>query len=82
MEARKAALEGVTKLKAKFEIAKAKKLEMGKRASAARAEAARLHSLAEVEEAKATKLEEGMQVADRAISSVSDQALQEAKQLA
>ena len=46
----------MTKLKAKFEIAKAKKLEMGKRASAAWVKVARLRSLAKTEEAKATKL--------------------------
>ena len=82
LEARKTALEGVTQLKAKFERAKAKKLEMGKRASTARAEAARLRLLADEEEAKALKLEEGMQVTDKAISSAGAQALQEAKQLA
>ena len=60
LEARKAALEGVTRLKAKFEMAKAKKMKMGKRASTTRAEAARLRSLAEAEKTKAIKLEEGM----------------------
>ena len=51
-------------------------------ASAARAEVARLHSLVEAEEAKAAKLEEGLQVPKMAISSVGDQAIQKAKQIA
>ena len=63
-------------MKAKFEVAKAKKIDMGKRASAARVEAARLHSLAEAQEAKVAELKKGMQVAKMAISSVGDQALQ------
>ena len=60
METRKADIEEVTKSKAKFEVAKAKKLDIGKRASAARAKAVRLCSLVEAEETKATKLEEGL----------------------
>ena len=82
METRKADIEKVTKLKAKFEVAKAKKLDIGKRASAARADASRLCSLVEAEELKATKLEEGLQVTEMAISSVGDQAIQKAKQIA
>ena len=41
LETRKTAIEGVNKLKAKFELAKAKKQEMEKRASAARDEVER-----------------------------------------
>ena len=63
-------------------MAKGKKIDIGKRASAARAEVAILHSLAEVENAKAAKLEKGMQIAEKAISSVGEQALQKANQIA
>ena len=82
LETRKTALEGLNKLKAKFELAKAKKQEMERRASAARDEVERLRSLVEAEEAKVTKLEEGMKAADKAISSAGEQALSEARQLA
>ena len=82
METMKTAIEGVNKLKAKFELAKAKKQEIEKRASAARAEVERLRSLIEAEEAKVTKLEEGMKAADKAISSAGEQALSETRQLA
>ena len=47
-------------MKAKFEVAKAKKIDMGKRASTVQAEVDRLHSLVEAKEAKAAKLEEGI----------------------
>ena len=45
LETRKTAIEGVNKLKAKFELAKAKKQEMQKRASATRAKMERLRLL-------------------------------------
>ena len=73
LETRKTAIEGVNKLKAKFELAKAKKQEMEKRASVARAGVERLHLLLEVEEAKVTKLEDGMKATDKAISSPGEQ---------
>ena len=57
-------------MRAKFEVAKAKKIDLDKKASVARAEVARLHSLVETEEAKLAKLEDGMKMADMAISSV------------
>ena len=71
----------MTKLKAKFKVAKSNKLDIGKRASAARAEVARLRSLVKAEEAKVSKLEEGMQVAEMAISSIGNQAMRKAKQI-
>ena len=55
---------------------------MERRASAARDEVERLRSLVKAEEAKVTKLEEGMKPTDKAISFVGEQALQEARQLA
>ena len=55
---------------------------MERRASTARDEVERLRSLAEAEEANATKLKEGVQAANRAISSTGEQALQEARHLA
>ena len=82
LEARKSAVEVVSKLKAKFELAKAKKQEMEKRTSAAQAEAERLRLLLEAEEAKIAKLEEGMKAVDKAISSAGEQALSETRQLA
>ena len=82
LESRKTTIEGVNKLKAKFELAKARRQEMEKRPSVARAEIERLRSLVEAEEAKVTKLEEGMKAADKAISSAGEQALSETRQLA
>ena len=72
----------MTRLKAEFEMAKANKLDIGKQTWAARAEIARLCSLVKAEEAKVAKLEKGMQVTNMAISSVDDQAIQKAKQIA
>ena len=54
LETRRTTIEGVNKLKANFTLAKAKKQEMEKRASVARAEVERLRSLIEAEEAKVT----------------------------
>ena len=75
-------IDEVTKLNAKFEVAKVNKIDMDKRASRARAELAKLCSLVEAEETKVAKLEDGMQVAEMAISSVGNQAMLKAKQIA
>ena len=82
LETRKVDLDKVTKLKAKFEVAKAKKIDLEKRASAAQAEVTRLRSLVEKEEAKLPKLEDRMKVANMVIFSVGNQALEKAKVLA
>ena len=81
LETRKTAIKGVNKLKAKFELAKAKKQEMEKRASATQAEMERLRLLLEAEETKFAKLEDGIKAADKAISSAGEQALSEIRQL-
>ena len=75
MELRKADATEVTKLKAKFEAAKAKKMDLEKRVLVAREEVDRLRSLVEKEEAKLANLEDGMKVTDLAISNVGNQAM-------
>ena len=57
-------------------------MDISKTTLVAQAEAARICSLAEAQEAKAGKLEEGIQVTELAISYVGDQALQKAKKIA
>ena len=82
LEARKSSAEVLAKLKAKFELAKAKGQEVEKRASAVQTEIDRLRSLLEAEEAKLAKLEESKKTIDKAISFTGEQAISEAKQLA
>ena len=63
-------------------MAKAKKMDLDKRVSAARVEITRICSSVEIEEAKLARLEDGMKVIDMAISSVGNQAMEKAKAIA
>ena len=78
----RADLNKVTRFKAKFEVAIVKKINLDKRVSVSREEVAKLRSLVEAEETKLTILKEAMKIADMAISSVGDQAMQKAKLIA
>ena len=57
-------------------------MELEKRAVAAREDVARLCSLVKTEETKLVNLEDGVKVADLAISNVGNQAMQKAKLIA
>ena len=82
MELRKTDAAEVSKLKAKFKVANAKKMDLEKRASATWEGVTRLRSLVETEEAKLANLEDDMKVAELAISNIGNHAIKKAKVIA
>ena len=82
LESRKANAIELTKLKTKFEAAKAKKTDLEQGALVTRAELTRLRSFVDKEEAKLANLEGGVKVANLAIFNVNNQAMPKAKHIA